>query len=237
MPLTVSWSEILVRLLCAVVTGGLLGLDRSEHGRAAGLRTSILVCVAACIAMLQVNLMLSLSGRPSDSFVMNDLMRLPLGILSGIGFIGAGAIVHRDNLVSGVTTAATIWVLTVLGLCFGGGFISLGLIGGAIGIAVLSGLKGLENRMRRDRMGRLRIVTAAEGPGDREIREVLSRDGFRVTACGFSASAAGDVHELVCDLQWRARSDETNVPEVVRRLMTQNGINRVEWTPQVPPGS
>ena len=101
MPLILPWYDIAVRLSCAILAGLVLGLNRSEHGRAAGLRTSILVCLAACIAMLQVNL-LSLAGRPSDSFVMNDLMRLPLGILSGIGFIGAGAIVRRDNFVVGV---------------------------------------------------------------------------------------------------------------------------------------
>ena len=236
MPITVSWYEILLRLLCALLTGGLLGLNRSEHGRAAGLRTSILVCVAACIAMLQVNLLLSLAGRAPDSFVMNDLMRLPLGILSGIGFIGAGAIVRRDNFVSGVTTAATIWFLTVLGLCFGGGLIALGLIGGAIGLIVLSGLKSLEDRMRQDRHGKLRIVIAADGPGDGEIRDALKNGGFRITACGFSGSATSEAREMVCDLQWRARSDETGVPEVVQRLLARSGITRVEWSPQPRPG-
>jgi hypothetical protein len=61
------------------------------------------VSLAACVAMLPVNLLLPLTGKVSDSFVMLDLMRLPLGILSGIGFIGAGAIVRRDNFVAGVT--------------------------------------------------------------------------------------------------------------------------------------
>ena len=89
--------------VCALAVGGLIGLNRSEHGRAAGLRTGSLVCLAACVAMLQVNLLLSVAGRPPDSFVMNDLMRLPLGILSGMGFIGAGTIVRRQNFVVGVT--------------------------------------------------------------------------------------------------------------------------------------
>jgi putative Mg2+ transporter-C (MgtC) family protein len=118
MPLALTWREIAIRLLCTVAAGALIGLNRSEHGRAAGLRTSILVCLAACVAMLQVNLLLPLAGRSSNSFVMNDLMRLPLGILSGMGFIGGGAIVRRDNFVVGVTTAATLWFLTVIGLCF-----------------------------------------------------------------------------------------------------------------------
>jgi putative Mg2+ transporter-C (MgtC) family protein len=108
MPLALTWNEIAIRLFCTVAAGALIGLNRSEHGRAAGLRTSILVCLAACVAMLQVNLLLPLAGRSSNSFVMNDLMRLPLGILSGMGFIGGGAILRRDNFVVGVTTAATV---------------------------------------------------------------------------------------------------------------------------------
>jgi len=71
-----------------VAAGGVLGMNRTEHGRAAGLRTSILVCLSSCVAMVQVNLLLPMAGRHADSFVMNDLMRLPLGILSGMGFIG-----------------------------------------------------------------------------------------------------------------------------------------------------
>ena len=69
----------------------------------------MLVALAAAISMIQVNLLLPSAGKPSDSFVMLDLMRLPLGVLSGMGFIGAGAIVRRNDLVQGVTTAATLW--------------------------------------------------------------------------------------------------------------------------------
>jgi putative Mg2+ transporter-C (MgtC) family protein len=80
-----------------------------EHAKAAGLRTTILVCMAASVAMLQMNYLLPLTGHASDSFVTNDLMRLPLGILTGVGFIGGGAILRRGSLIVGVTTAATLW--------------------------------------------------------------------------------------------------------------------------------
>ena len=92
---SIEWSEVALRLAAAVVAGGLVGFNREEHGRAAGLCTMILVCTAAAISMLQVNLLLATAGRPDDSFIMLDLMRLPLGILSGMGFIGAGAILRR----------------------------------------------------------------------------------------------------------------------------------------------
>jgi putative Mg2+ transporter-C (MgtC) family protein len=235
MPITPTWPDIVVRLLCAIVAGTVFGLNRSEHGRAAGLRTSILVCMAACLAMVQVNQLLSLAGRASDSFVMNDLMRLPLGILSGIGFIGAGAIVRRDNFVAGVTTAATIWFLTVLGLCFGGGQIALGFAGTVIGVAVLAGLKRVEKRMRQDRQGTLRIVIEAAGPAEREIRAMLQDDGFRIASCGFCGSQIGP-REIVCELHWSARPDDTSPHEAIQRLMVRSGVTRIDWAPQVPTG-
>src|SRR5947209_3962697 len=120
MPLTVEWYEIAVRLAVTVVAGVLLGLDRSERARAAGLRTTLLVCLAASIAMILTNLLLSTQGKTAESFATMDPMRLPLGLLCGMGFIGAGAIVRRrGEPIQGVTTAATLWLTTVLGLCFG----------------------------------------------------------------------------------------------------------------------
>jgi putative Mg2+ transporter-C (MgtC) family protein len=109
MELHIGWSDIAARLFLTVLAGLLIGYNRSEHGKAAGLRTTVLVCMAASVAMIQMNLLLPTAGRPSDSFVMNDLMRLPLGILTGVGFIGGGVILRRDNIVIGVTTAATLW--------------------------------------------------------------------------------------------------------------------------------
>ncbi|QNB16039.1 hypothetical protein G5S35_30640 [Paraburkholderia tropica] len=121
MPLTVSWLDFAGRLALAMVPGTLIGLNRGESGNAAGLRTTLLVCMAACLAMVQVNLLLLQQGKPHDFFVVLDLMRLPLGILSGVGFIVAGSILRKDGLVQGVTTAATMWYVTVIGLCAGGG--------------------------------------------------------------------------------------------------------------------
>ena len=74
--------------------------------------------------MIQTNLLLATAGKSADSFVVLDLMRLPLGILTGMGFIGGGAILRRDGFVLGVTTAATLWFVTVIGLCFGAGRLS-----------------------------------------------------------------------------------------------------------------
>jgi putative Mg2+ transporter-C (MgtC) family protein len=112
--------EIAVRLLVTVLAGALIGWNRGEHGHPAGLRTTILVALAASLAMIEANLLLDTRGKAADSFVVLDLARFPLGILSGMGFIGAGAILRRGRIVEGVTTAATSWFLTMVGLCIGG---------------------------------------------------------------------------------------------------------------------
>src|SRR6202050_2227208 len=196
MPLTLTWHEIALRLALSVVAGTLIGLDRGERGRPAGLRTTLLVCLAASVAMIQANLLLATTGKASDSFITLDLMRLPLGILTGMGFTGAGEVLRRDGLVFGVTTAATIWFLTVIGLCFGGGQIGLGLVGAALGMLVLTGLKFVEDRMQQDHQAQLLIVTGPSGPDEPEIRSILENNGFRISSCAFGASQATENREL-----------------------------------------
>jgi putative Mg2+ transporter-C (MgtC) family protein len=126
-------------------------------------------------------------------------------------------------------------VLDGIGLCFGGGQIALGLTGCVIGIAVVVGLKHVENRMRQDRQGRLRIVIEAAGPSELEIRAMLQNDGFRIAACGFCGSQGGEL-EMLCELQWKARPEDTSRHAVLQQLMIRNGITRVEWAQQVPIG-
>jgi putative Mg2+ transporter-C (MgtC) family protein len=229
MPIPVSWREIAVRLLCACLAGALIGLNRTEHGRAAGFRTSILVCLAACVAMIQVNLLLPLAGRSANSFVMNDLMRLPLGILSGMGFIGGGAILRRGDRVLGVTTAATLWFLTVLGLCFGGGQIALGAVGAALTLLVLGGLQMVEVRMKRDRQARLAVVTTVGGPDDSEIRSLLVKSAFEITSCGFATTDAGNGRQWTYALRWRAEPRSSRIPDAVSQLTAREGVVRIEW--------
>ena len=132
MAMTVGWGEILLRLALAAIVGLILGFNRTERGHPAGLRTMLLVSVAAAMAMIEANLLLGTTQGSWNELFRLDVMRLPLGILSGIGFIGAGTILRRGDFVRGLTTAATIWFVTVIGICFGGGQFGLGLAGAAV---------------------------------------------------------------------------------------------------------
>jgi putative Mg2+ transporter-C (MgtC) family protein len=124
-----------------LLAGFLVGFDRDERGKPAGIRTNVLVCLAASLSMILANAMLGTAGKNPSSFIQLDLMRLPLGILSGMGFIGAGAILRKGEMVLGVTTAATLWMVTMLGICFGAGKILLGAAALALTLFALWGLK------------------------------------------------------------------------------------------------
>jgi putative Mg2+ transporter-C (MgtC) family protein len=188
MPYIIEWPEIGLRLFLTIVAGILLGLNRSEHGHAAGLRTTLLVCLAASVSMLQVNLLLPVTGKTSASFGVLDLMRLPLGILSGMGFIGAGAIVRKGRLVHGLTTAATLWFATVLGICFGGGQIWLGISSLILGLFVLEGLKWIEQRRKQDRHATLLVAVNEDGPTESDIATNLKEAGFAIGPWTFSCT-------------------------------------------------
>lgn len=232
MPIHPEWSDIALRLLCTIVAGFFIGLDRGAHGRPAGLRTTMLVALAACLAMVQVNLLLGQTGKHPDSFVTLDLMRLPLGILSGMGFIGAGAIVRRDNLVLGVTTAATLWFVTVVGLCFGGGQFVLGFTGLILGLVIIAGLRHFERRMKQDQQGTLTVVTTSDGPTEEEVRAILTVERYNIRSCAVVYSAESRQNKLVCRVNWRSRTTGEGVPEVVRLLSARPGVMQVAWRPQ-----
>ena len=170
MPLNPTWEDIALRLLLTLVAGALIGFNREAHGQAAGLRTTMLVCLAASVAMILANMMLTLSGKTDLSFVRIDVMRLPLGILTGVSFIGGGAILRRDSLVAGVTTAATLWLVTVIGLCFGAGDVWLGIAATAISFFVLWALKWVDDQTPRDQRAILSISRPGGPPALQDVR-------------------------------------------------------------------
>lgn len=231
MPLNLSWSEIALRLVLAFAAGALIGFNRTEHGRPAGLRTTILVCLAACVAMLQVNLLLPLAGRHPDSFVMNDLMRFPLGILTGVGFIGGGAILRKGDIVLGVTTAATLWFVTVVGLCLGGGQLALGIAATTIGVLVLWLLRWLEDYLPRDQHGTLVLVSDTKSPTEEEVRASLAAEHYRIMSAAKTFTEHGDQRELRFEVQRRVRGDEVRAPRFLEALASREGVLRAEWNP------
>jgi putative Mg2+ transporter-C (MgtC) family protein len=229
MPLTLTWTAIAIRLTLSLIAGALIGLDRGEHGRPAGLRTTLLVCLAAAVSMIQANLLLVTGGKTPDSFVVLDLMRLPLGILTGMGFIGAGAILKRDGLVFGVTTAATLWFVTVIGLCFGGGQLSLGIAGTVLALLVVSALRWFDHRIKQDKHATLTLVTDENELSREEVYAVVQRAGFKIGASCASYANRPRETELEFKLQWSTNPDNADEPPFVRELANNPHILKIQW--------
>lgn len=230
MPAHIGWHEIALRLALTVIAGLLIGYNRTEHGKAAGLRTTLLVCLAASLAMIQVNLLMPTAGRPPDSFVTNDLMRLPLGILTGVGFIGGGVIIRRfDNIVVGVTTAATLWYVTVIGLCLGGGQIELGVAATVLGLLVLWLLNWIESQLRRESHASLRIEMDGASPSESQIRRMLEAAGLDVARTEITFSNAGKRREIMFDVVEFRLPRAVENPSIVETIAAQESVVKLEW--------
>jgi putative Mg2+ transporter-C (MgtC) family protein len=232
MPTTLEWYDIGWRLFLTVIAGAVIGINRAERGRSAGLRTTILVCLAASVSMIQVNLLLATAGRSPNSFIMLDLMRLPLGVLTGMGFIGAGAIIRRPRMIQGVTTAATLWLVTIIGLCLGGGQIGLGLTTLVLAMLVLWALKKVEPEIPQDHRALFTIRATANGPTEQQIRETLLAAGYKVGTWDIAYKGAEGERtlQLRCEVRWRAREDVSSTPPFVEQMRTQMGVQFVRWT-------
>jgi putative Mg2+ transporter-C (MgtC) family protein len=216
MPISPTWTDIAIRLLLTLAAAGLIGLDREAGGHNAGLRTTVLVALAAAVAMIQANLLLPITGKTSGSFAVLDLMRLPLGILTGVGFIGGGAILRRGDLVAGVTTAGTLWIMTVIGLCFGGGQLGLGCAATALTFVTLVALKRVDETIPRRH--RANVVIGAVSPASfAALTSTLERHGYRVWLVGQSIAE----NRTRLDISWKCRETSCEPMRLIELLKEQ----------------
>ncbi|PYI57288.1 MgtC/SapB family protein [Paenibacillus flagellatus] len=149
---TITHGELIARLMLSAVLGGLIGIEREWSNHAAGFRTHILVCLGSTTIML-----LSVYGFSEfvdEPNVRVDPARLAAQVISGIGFLGAGAIMRNGNVIKGLTTAASVWVVAAIGLCVGAGFFTGALISTLLVLVSLFLLNKLEKRHIKDRRNR-----------------------------------------------------------------------------------
>ena len=167
---------ILVKLLLAAVAGGLVGLEREKHGRPAGLRTNLLVSVGACTMMIVSEaFFLKYEGLDVQSVLRLDPSRTAAQIVTGIGFLGAGVILKEGASVRGLTTAATLWVVAGLGMAFGMGHFSLGILSTALALVSLTLLKRLDPVMKKDRFLTLMVTAENRDSLNDELLAILEK--------------------------------------------------------------
>ena len=203
-----------LRILAALIMGGVLGLERGMKNRPAGLRTYMLVCVGSCLIMLTNQYLFQVSGA-------GDPMRLGAQVVSGIGFLGAGTIiVTKHNQIKGLTTAAGLWASAGVGLAFGVGFYE-GALTAAIGIySILTILQRWEKRLhKRVRTLDVYIELLAAVPLSEFIQNIRTLD-FHIEDVQFEQDSTleANTRAIVLTLKAQKREDHLILLDRIRRL-------------------
>ena len=172
-------ADILIRLSAAAVFGGVIGFERDVHGRSAGLRTHLLVCVGSALFML---VSLATSALLEGASIRVDPGRIAAQIVTGIGFLGAGVVIKQGASVRGLTTAACLWVTAALGMAVGGGMYWVSGFVTVLTVITLVGLNAFERAFRHDTYRHLTIRTRIDADVSR-ILDAVRATGVTVLAC------------------------------------------------------
>lgn len=176
-----QYQDIVVHMLSAVLAGGLIGLERSFHGRPAGFRTHTLVCLASSVLMLVTLYQSSWFAAAPAETVRVDPTRMAQGIMTGIGFLGAGVIFKEGLSVRGLTTAASIWMTASIGVLIGVGFYFAAAVATGLTLGVLGLFRLIEMRMPTNLFAQHVIrFRRSEVPAEDQLRALLAQHGFSV---------------------------------------------------------
>lgn len=228
-PFLISYDELAVawRLVLAAVLGGLIGIEREIHGRPAGFRTHLLVTLGACLMMIiSEAFYFKYGGLNSDSVVRLDPGRVAAQIITGIGFLGAGAIIKEGHAVRGLTTAACLWVSAGIGMAVGAGFYNPALIVTAISLFSLLLLKRTERLFRRERYRSLRVYCPYDDDSLSKIEEFLDSKSLRVVSFGFEKDR--DAGEVIYNFVVSQIGNEKR-NELVKDFMAMKHVHKVRF--------
>ncbi len=201
-----------IALILCVVLVGLVGIEREKRGRSAGLRTHLLVGVGSAMLM-----MISIYGFPSIFSEHRDVARLAAQVITGVGFLGAGAIIHRNSGIKGLTTAGTIWAAMAIGIACGSFNFIIAIIGTLLIVAILTIFKRVEVKISKNSPTIMMTV-----PSDAAVLEkiLLVSKEFDCTIHGLSTNLAEDYGDKAIEVVFQAHfeSGEERVMEYISRL-------------------
>src|SRR5215208_8009422 len=208
--------ELLARLILAAVLGGAIGAERELNDQPAGLRTHMLLTTGACLFTL-----ISAYGFGGGT----DPSRIAAQIVTGIGFLGGGAIVRYGLTVKGVTTAASIWATASVGVAVGAGSYVLGVGGAALVVGTLFGLRRVSNLLQRWGVSREQFVLAT-APGFDVERLTEAMRSERVDLRGLEREEREDGDRVLVLVKLRPLYRAERLLDVLRKL---EGVQQVEW--------
>jgi putative Mg2+ transporter-C (MgtC) family protein len=220
----------LARIVLAAILGGAIGWEREQHGRDAGLRTHLLLCVGCTLIML-VSLRLPSLFTPQytgTSVVRADPSRIAAQVITGVGFLGAGAIIVLGRKIRGLTTAACIWVTAAIGLAVGSGYLFVAVFTAAVVLFALHVLARLERRMtNKDQYVRLALSFIRPGARLDEIRALLRPHALDLLDYTVDWSKEGVTYNA--QFRYRTAVDFEKVTTDLVENLEPQGLSRVQW--------
>ena len=210
-----NWElEALVQLFLAALLGGMVGLEREYRGRAAGFRTNALVGMGCCLVMLVSLHFARLFPLPlydQQSVLRVDPARIAYGVMAGMGFLGAGAIIRSGAGIRGLTTAASMWCMAAIGLAIGAQMYVVGVVAAVLVMFILFGLNYIEGKVRRRWYKTIRI-TCRDGAHDLEkFQDMLTSHGIRVLDVQFNRDIVAGKMEMTFNARLPERSMAANI--------------------------
>ncbi len=189
-------STTIIRLLFATFAGGLIGLERTYHGRPAGFRTHTLVCMSSSLLMLITIFQWELLANAPLDTIRVDPTRMAQGIMTGIGFLGAGVILKENFTVRGLTTAASIWLTASVGIVIGMGLYFAAILATVLALAILIIFRKLEKRMSTMRYGRLSVRFGRhDNMTEIQLRDMINQQDIQSSKFSYQLENEGKIFE------------------------------------------
>jgi putative Mg2+ transporter-C (MgtC) family protein len=222
--------DIIARILAAMLAGFLIGIDRESRGRAAGLRTTMLVCIASALAIVIAEAFYAqVSASLGGQSWRPDPNRVAQGILAGMGFLGAGAILRQGAVIRGLTTAAGLWFVTIIGLAFGFGYFLIGGIGVLVALIILFMLPLLENRLNVEHYATLGLTLKLEAAPPEVIRTQIEATGARITRVDLHYDLEEQHKTAQYQLRYRSKEALDFPQQVMDKLLPLAGVLHASW--------
>jgi putative Mg2+ transporter-C (MgtC) family protein len=220
-----SNQDVIIRLLTAAILGSIIGFERERLLWAAGIRTHMVVCVGACLIMIVSAF--GFGDSLTSKNVVLDPSRVAAQVVSGIGFLGAGAILARGEIVRGLTTAASIWTVAAIGLAVGGGLYFAAAVSTVVIIVILAGIKPLEEAYRaRNQSCRLKIEATNASLTPELLKQTLGIRTGQIKR--FLASPNGANDEIVVLL---SKVSSHDIKSFVEKINELDGVSSVTYIP------
>jgi putative Mg2+ transporter-C (MgtC) family protein len=213
-----SHVELIARIASGAALGGVIGYERLRHGRAAGMRTHILVAMGAATFMVVSSQFVYYQGYGKADLVMVDTSRIAAQVVSGIGFLAGGAILHSGPTVQGLTTAAGMWLVSAVGLCTGSGMYMEAAMVTAFGVVALTVLRRFEDKDDQILHRQVSVVLGDGAPTTSELIGAINQIGGIVAELDYD-ERLGDTKEITVslDVKLPARVGFAKLVEVLER--------------------